>query len=549
MYKGYPNTNKEDRSICEYVTVSPIAVDKYGLDIAAQKGVTFVASDTAELGTTSTVIVASGHVANIGDLIRFNSGPASGYEAIVVNKTNNNIELGQTLPFVPAVGDSFNIYRSITQTLTATGTMPATLSFTRDGVAQEIIEDTVNPANNRPLPVRLMDFNGEMTLNAANLDLNVQLSDQGANADVVRIGNGVNQVDINSSKEMLVKDTTSNGLLSAIDADTTALAGCVAGSELQVDVVSSALPTGAATEATLAGIKTDADSLASCVSSSKLQVDVVTSALPTGAATEATLSGIKTDADALAGCVGGTELQVDIVGALPAGNNNIGDVDVVSCALPTGAATEATLSAIKTDADSLAGCVSSSKLQVDIASALPAGNNNIGDVDVVSCALPTGAATEATLSGIKTDTTALAGCISFSKVQVDVASALPAGNNNIGDVDIASLPNINLNYLDIKNTAYLDFSTTNLPGSASDPAQLIASLSADIKKIQVFDTGGNFMEIMTGGVGSEVRKVLVGPGSNETVECAISSGTRVSVRRIDSTSAATEGGICVNFLG
>jgi hypothetical protein len=57
------------------------------------------------------------------------------------------------------------------------------------------------------------------------------------------------------------------------------------------------------------------------------------------------------------------------VGALPAGTNNIGDVDVLS--LP----------------------------------ALPAGTNNIGDVDVAS--LP----------------------------------ALPAGTNNIGDVDIASLPN------------------------------------------------------------------------------------------------------------
>ncbi len=36
-----------------------------------------------------------------------------------------------------------------------------------------------------------------------------------------------------------------------------------------------------------------------------------------------------------------TEVQVDIVGAIPAGNNNIGDVDVASSALPTGASTSA----------------------------------------------------------------------------------------------------------------------------------------------------------------------------------------------------------------
>lgn len=34
-----------------------------------------------------------------------------------------------------------------------------------------------------------------------------------------------------------------------------------------------------------------------------------------------------------------TELQVDVVGALPAGDNNIGNVDIVSSALPTGAST------------------------------------------------------------------------------------------------------------------------------------------------------------------------------------------------------------------
>jgi len=37
-----------------------------------------------------------------------------------------------------------------------------------------------------------------------------------------------------------------------------------------------------------------------------------------------------TDLDTLVGCVDGTEIQVDIVAALPAGDNNIGNVDIVS---------------------------------------------------------------------------------------------------------------------------------------------------------------------------------------------------------------------------
>jgi hypothetical protein len=50
---------------------------------------------------------------------------------------------------------------------------------------------------------------------------------------------------------------------------------------------------------------------------------------------------------ALNGAIAGTEVQVDVVAPLPAGTNNIGDVDVLSCALPTGAATEATLATLK----------------------------------------------------------------------------------------------------------------------------------------------------------------------------------------------------------
>lgn len=76
------------------------------------------------------------------------------------------------------------------------------------------------------------------------------------------------------------------------------------------------------------------------------------------------------------------ELQVDVLTlpALAAGTNNIGDVDILSIAA----------------GDNNIG-------NVDLASAIPAGTNNIGDVDVLT--LP----------------------------------ALPAGTNNIGDVDVLTI--------------------------------------------------------------------------------------------------------------
>jgi len=89
--------------------------------------------------------------------------------------------------------------------------------------------------------------------------------------------------------------------------------------------------------------------------SGALYVEVKTSGLPSGAATEAkqdtietTLTAIETDADTIAGAVSGTEMQVDVVASLPAGTNaigklaansgvDIGDVDVTSLpALPAG---------------------------------------------------------------------------------------------------------------------------------------------------------------------------------------------------------------------
>lgn len=49
---------------------------------------------------------------------------------------------------------------------------------------------------------------------------------------------------------------TDNAVLDAIEADTTTLAGAVSGTEMQVDIVSSALPSGAATETTLNAVLT-----------------------------------------------------------------------------------------------------------------------------------------------------------------------------------------------------------------------------------------------------------------------------------------------------
>jgi len=96
---------------------------------------------------------------------------------------------------------------------------------------------------------------------------------------------------------------------------------------------------------------------------------------------------------------------------------------------------------------------------IDSATASPAGTErglivrNIPSgtqpISVASLPLPTGGATSAKqdteiglLTTIDADTGTIAGAVSGSEMQVDVVGALPAGTNNIGDVDVASLPSL-----------------------------------------------------------------------------------------------------------
>lgn len=196
---------------------------------------------------------------------------------------------------------------------------------------------------------------------------------------------------------------TSEALLATIDADTSTLAGAVSGTEFQVDVITSALPTGASTSALQTTGNTSLATLAGAVSGTEFQVDVLTSALPTGASTSALQTTGNTSLATLAGAVAGTEFQVD----------------VITSALPTGASTSAlqttgntSLASIVTNTTGLAGTVSGSELQVDI----------------ITSALPTGASTSALQTTGNTSLATLAGAVSGTEFQVDVlTSALPSG--------------------------------------------------------------------------------------------------------------------------
>lgn len=66
-----------------------------------------------------------------------------------------------------------------------------------------------------------------------------------------------------------------------------------------------------------------------------------------------------------------------------------------------------------------------------VTAAIPAGTNNIGDVDIASIAAGDNNIGNVDIASIAAGDNNIG--------NVDIASALPAGNNNIGDVDVASI--------------------------------------------------------------------------------------------------------------
>lgn len=207
-------------------------------------------------------------------------------------------------------------------------------------------------------------------------------------------------------------------------------------------VDSSALPTGAATEATLATIN---GKVTACDTGA---VTIASSALPSGAATSTLQTSGNASLTTLAGAVSGTEMQVD----------------VVTSALPTGAATAASQATGNTSLGTIAGAVSGSEMQVDVVGSLPAGTNaigklaansgvDIGDVDVTSVAIPS-----AIFSGKKTVSSAgTAEAIASSQAILSgVTVKALAGNSGIVYIGPSSVDSTNGLELSAKESVFLE---------------------------------------------------------------------------------------------
>ncbi len=107
--QGHSDLSRDPRLDKLASTVQRIGRNRQGLDVFAVTAGTLVATDAAEAGSTTSVINATTHSADRGDIIRFTSGTYSGEIATVYDTTLNAIILSQTFPTAIATGVTFEI--------------------------------------------------------------------------------------------------------------------------------------------------------------------------------------------------------------------------------------------------------------------------------------------------------------------------------------------------------------------------------------------------------------------------------------------------------
>lgn len=164
--RGWPSSDKNADTLAPHVTVEPMSPELHGLTVRAMIAAYNVATDLTEAGSTVKLINATAHVARPGDVIRMISGPAQSDEAKVVAVTPNSIQLATKLSAAPTTGNQFAVFRPRQMQVDDQGNLIVTstsgpVEFVRDNIDTEVNEDTVTPANSRPLPVKLFYGNGQ----------------------------------------------------------------------------------------------------------------------------------------------------------------------------------------------------------------------------------------------------------------------------------------------------------------------------------------------------------------------------------------------------
>jgi hypothetical protein len=206
-------------------------------------------------------------------------------------------------------------------------------------------------------------------------------------------------------------------------------------------------------------------------------------------------------------------------------------ISALALPLPSGAATESTLSTVNTTLGSpfqAGGSIANTAF--GISGTLPA----FASTPTVNLGTLNGAATDASLLTINTTLgSPFQAGGSIGNSSFGISGTLPAfaatptvnlGTATTGRMSIALVRNV--------------YSSVNVTTAAY--VELIASTSNTINYLDIFDSSGQTLALAVGGAGSEVNQLYVVPGGNGPVPLLIPSGSRVSIKAVSATANSGE---------
>ena len=249
----------------------------------------------------------------------------------------------------------------------------------------------------------------------------------------------------------------------------------------------------------------------------------------------------------------------DSVTAWQGGTWNITDI-TGTISLPTGAATSAnqtngTQRSKITDGTNDAALKASAPAgteQALVVRNIPSGTQTVSGT--VTANAGTGSftvaqATAANLNATVTGTVAATQSGTWTVVGISGSVSLPTGASTEAKQDstITELQTIKgsvqrLNSVTLCRNAY---GTTSVTTGVY--VQLIASMPAAVKEVEIFDSSGETLVLAIGGAGSEVDKVYVFPGGNGRIPLQIAASARLSIKAVSAN--ATSGEFTANFYG
>lgn len=245
-------SNQKKLGDAQFKTIHSLGSNRYGTSVSSKalseisatpKAITNVLVDT---DPKILYIEVMAHGARKHDVLRFMSGTLIGYEVDIIKVIDANT-LQVLNVYTPTIGDTVKPMRWVTSKADSEGNVnfsPGPTQFVKNGSAVVVTQDTV-PANNKGLPTQLMIMKDGVqypvskdtavaantlavpveivgldgtTINITAGDINVQLTDQGANADKTRIGDGTNTLGITATGEAKTHDADAITQLTAINA-------------------------------------------------------------------------------------------------------------------------------------------------------------------------------------------------------------------------------------------------------------------------------------------------------------------------------------------